>query len=57
MLPRNLNGSDEEAAKRRAEYQAEKVRNTSLKRTLITVGITVVVIFVAVYAIDYLGIL
>jgi len=57
MLPNNMNGADEEAAKRRAEYQAEKARNTSLKRTLITVAITVVVIFLAVYAIDYFGIL
>lgn len=57
MLPRNLNGADEEAAKRRAEHQAQKPRNTSIKRTLITIAVTVVVIFLAVYAIDYFGIL
>ncbi|NGZ76328.1 hypothetical protein [Saccharibacillus alkalitolerans] len=57
MFHNNLNGADEEAAKRRAEHYADRAKKTSIKRALITVVITVGIVFLVLYGLDYLGIL
>ncbi|MGO4529972.1 hypothetical protein AB4Z30_12910 [Paenibacillus sp. 2TAF8] len=53
MKPNNLNGSEDEATKRRAEEMARQAQGSSLKSGIITTLVLAVVIVGIFYGIAY----